>query len=452
MTELARNALRSPARPKYLAAYGSIAAPLAILIVPLYNYLPSFYASEIGLSMSAIGLIFFASRLWDGILDPVIGILSDRTRSRWGARKPWIAVGAVVLIATSYLVCVPPAGAGYGYLTATLFLLYVAWTCVQIPHLAWGAELADDYLGRSHVVAVRETFFMLGILSAVVLPVLLFGTAELDLRKVMFLYAVLVAVLLPITTGCAIYFTPAVSVSNANSGLLWTDALTILKGRSAFRRICASYFLMQLGLTVYDSVVLFLVTKVLALPQYFLLLATLQFVVTIVSMPLIARLGKRWDKHVLLAGFTVLFPTGCAVLALAPVGGIAVPIVAYILIGVSVAPYRIMPTSMAADCAELDFRESGTDRTATHMAVVTFFAKLALACGVGLAFPLLDVIGFSGKGQNSDAAQYGLRALVLVIPAVFMMASLFTLRRYPLNRGTLAAIRASGPVVGGRQT
>lgn len=430
------------ARTVQLASYGSIAAPLAILIVPLYNYLPAFYASEVGLNMTVIGIIFFTSRLWDGLLDPLIGLLSDRTQTRLGARKPWIAGGALGLLGTAFLVCIPPSDAGYIYLTLGLFALYVAWACVQIPHLAWGAELASGYLDRSKVVMAREIFSLLGILSAVLLPVLLFGTENFDLRKMMLLYAGLVAVLIPLTTALALRFAPSMPVAAGHLRPTWRDAVSLLRGRSPFRKLCGAYFMMQLGATAYDSVVVFLVTRVLGLPQYFLLLAAFQFILTIASMPLLAWLGSRWDKRVLLAGFTVLFPVGVAMLAFAPHGSLPMAIVAYTFIGVSTAPYRIMPTSMAADCAEMDIRKRGIDRTATHMAVVTFFSKLALAAGVGLAFPLLDLIGFDSRGVSSVEADMRLRFVAAVLPAICMLAAFMILRRYPLNRAALVAREA----------
>jgi len=61
--------------------------------VPLAIYLPAFYAQSMGLNLGLVGTIFMVSRLWNALSDPIVGVLPDRTRSRFGRRKPWIAVG-----------------------------------------------------------------------------------------------------------------------------------------------------------------------------------------------------------------------------------------------------------------------------------------------------------------------------------------------------------------------
>jgi glycoside/pentoside/hexuronide:cation symporter, GPH family len=431
----------SPANTRALAAYGSVAAPLAILVVPLYNYLPTFYASEMHLNLSLIGALFFASRIWDSVLDPLIGVLSDRTQFRWGRRKPWILAASPALIALTYLICVPPAHAGYVYLLTVLFAFYVAWSCLQIPHLAWGAELAQTYLGRNRVVAIREAFFMCGILAAVLLPVLLFGTGQLVLRPILQLYSTMALILIPITAFAAAWFAPDYPSPHKESRYFFRGMLSLFRGREAFSRLLIAYGLMQLGLTVYDSVVLFLVSRVLGLEHLFLLFASLQFIVTIVSMPMMTRIGRRVDKHRLLAVFTILFPVGTLILSMTPRGNAISATVAYVVIGLSVAPYRVMPTSMVADCADLDYLRSGIDRRGTHMAILMFFFKLALAAGVGVAFPLLDAIGFNSTGANDPGTLDHLRVIVAVVPALLMLPAFGCLWNYPLTRAAQIDLR-----------
>ena len=77
-----------------LAVFAALAIPLAGAGLPLAVYLPPYYAQELGLGLGAVGLIFMLSRVWDAVTDPLVGVLSDRSRSRFGRRKPWIAAGA----------------------------------------------------------------------------------------------------------------------------------------------------------------------------------------------------------------------------------------------------------------------------------------------------------------------------------------------------------------------
>ena len=85
-----------------LIAYSLPSAPTSMLMMMLVVYLAPFYASEMGIELAAIGGIFFVARLFDAVIDPVVGNLSDLTRSRFGRRKPWIAVGTPILMVALY--------------------------------------------------------------------------------------------------------------------------------------------------------------------------------------------------------------------------------------------------------------------------------------------------------------------------------------------------------------
>lgn len=91
-----------------LAAFASLAAPVAAAQVPIANFLPAFYAQQFGISLAALGLIFLVERLWGAFADPLVGALSDRTRSRFGRRRPWIAAGAVVYGLSTIALFFPP--------------------------------------------------------------------------------------------------------------------------------------------------------------------------------------------------------------------------------------------------------------------------------------------------------------------------------------------------------
>lgn len=94
--------MSSPPRARHLLALSALAVPLAGAGLPLAVYLPPYYAGVLGLG--PVGMIFMITRIWDALSDPVVGLLSDRTRSRFGRRKPWIAAGApIFLLATAAL-------------------------------------------------------------------------------------------------------------------------------------------------------------------------------------------------------------------------------------------------------------------------------------------------------------------------------------------------------------
>ncbi len=124
-----------------LVRFSSVAVPLAAAGLPLGVYLPVIYSRDYGLSLTVIGVIFLLGRLWDAIADPFMGSLSDRTRSRHGRRKPWIAAGGVIFGLSSIFLFFPPFGVTPLSLGIVLFFFYLGWTAVQIPFQAWSGEV-----------------------------------------------------------------------------------------------------------------------------------------------------------------------------------------------------------------------------------------------------------------------------------------------------------------------
>src|SRR5690554_6115724 len=185
----------SPLARRVLAAYGLPGLPMAALGLPLFIYLPTFYAADLGLNLTAVGAVLLLARLWDGVTDPAVGVLSDRTRSRWGRRRPWMVAGLPVTLLAMCMLFVPPQGAGIAHLLGWSMLLYLGWTMISLPHSAWGAELSPDYHERSRITASRELFVVLGTLIAAGLPSLVEG-GNAEVLKVL---AIILLIALPLT-------------------------------------------------------------------------------------------------------------------------------------------------------------------------------------------------------------------------------------------------------------
>ena len=150
--------------------YGAAAFALGMPTIPLLIHLPPVYAEELGLGLTATGTALFAARFVDVITDPVIGAVSDRLKSPFGRRKPLIALGALVGALGVLLLLNPLEDAGALYLAGWASVLYLGWTLINIPYLAWGADLHTAYDRRARLTGIRESFMLAGILVAGVIP------------------------------------------------------------------------------------------------------------------------------------------------------------------------------------------------------------------------------------------------------------------------------------------
>lgn len=153
-----------------MLAYAAPALPLALLGLPLNVHLPNFWAGPMGVRLGLVGLVLTLVRLMDVVVDPAIGRISDRYRTRIGRRRPPILLAVPVGIAGGTALFFPPAGAGAVWLAGSYALLTIGWSLIALPWQAWGAELSEDYAERTRIVSVRESFTLLGIIASAVLP------------------------------------------------------------------------------------------------------------------------------------------------------------------------------------------------------------------------------------------------------------------------------------------
>ena len=144
-----------------------------------FSFFLVFYFNQVlGLSGTLAGTAIFIALVFDAVSDPVAGSLSDRLRSRWGRRHPFMYASAAPLAVTFCLLFNPPPGLGqwglFGWLLCFAILVRASMTLYHVPHLALGAELTDDYSERTTVVAFRSFFSMIGAFATPVVGMGLF--------------------------------------------------------------------------------------------------------------------------------------------------------------------------------------------------------------------------------------------------------------------------------------
>ena len=122
-----------------LLAYALPGLPIALLGLPLYIYLPSFYADDLGLGLGVVGAVLLVARLWDIVVDLGIGELSDRIRTRFGRRRPWLVLSLPLICLSVELLFRPAPPVGWLYLLGWTMTLYLGWTMFLLPYGAWGA-------------------------------------------------------------------------------------------------------------------------------------------------------------------------------------------------------------------------------------------------------------------------------------------------------------------------
>jgi Na+/melibiose symporter-like transporter len=421
----------NPLVPARLVAYAAPAVPLAMLLFPIYIYLPPFYAAEMGMSLTTVGTIFFLARMWDGVIDPVIGSLSDRWRTRWGRRKPWIVAGAPCLMISTYFLCMPASGRGAVYLFTWLMLFYVAWTVIFIPYYSWGAELSRDYRERNTITGFREAGTMIGILLATGLPLLLLEEKP-DLRAVLAVFAVSTFVLFPLTIGLATRVVNEAKTARTETATL-AKSFQALAANKPYQRFLLAMAMILLGSAFFDSTIVFVITHKMNLPGEYLTMVFVSYVVALMVAPAIVRLGRKIDKHWILAFGCVVYAIGYLSMTVTAEGNQLELMGVFVVLGLASSILRIYPGSLIADVVDFDTASSGDRQAGLYFSVYNLVYKFVFALGVGIAYPLLDLGGFDADGGEGDHGLQMLMIVGLVLPAILNLLAVAVLWRYPIT-------------------
>jgi len=425
-----------------LAAYGLPGFPLAVLTLPTYVFIPTFYGETMGVELGAIATILLLVRLMDAVTDPVAGRLSDATHTRLGRRKPWLILATPAAMLSVYMLFVPSAGAGAGYLALWSVMLSLAWTAMLLPYNAWGAEISGDYFERNRVTAAREICVLLGTVAAASLPAVL-GEAEAGLARALRWLAIGVAVTLPVTVAVAVAVAPEraeLTTRRISLGEGWRA----LRDNRPFRRLILAYLINATANGLPATLFLFFVAYRLQLEALQGPLLGLYFLAGLIGAPawvwLAGRVGK--DK-----AWTYAMIWACAVFLLALlVDGpedLALFVAVSGLSGLALGADLILPASIQADVVDLDTLNCGRQRTGLFFALWSLATKGALAFGVFLAFGGLDLAGFSAEpdARNDARALWALSGLYALAPVILKIAAMRLMWGFPIDADEQSRIR-----------
>lgn len=421
-----------------LIAYGALALPLAALNLPLYVYLPTFYSTRLGVPLATVGAVLLIARLFDMATDPLLGEIGDRARSRLGRRRPWLVAGTPLLLVSMGLLFLPPEGAGAGHLLLWSVVGYLAWTMMLLSYTAWGAELSGQYHERTRITAARESFVILGIALAAALPAVL-GVDPGSGEALAALFW-LTALTLPVTLIWLLVRVGEPPLGGQRA-LPLAAAIAALVGNRPFLRLIAAYLLNSLANGLPATLFLLFVQHVIGAGAEAGALLLVYFGCGLVSVPLWLRLSYRLGKSRTWAA-SMLW--ACLVFAYVPFlgpGDLWPFAVACVLSGLSLGADLALPASMQADVVDLDRLATGRNRTGLFFALWSMTTKLAAALAVGIAFPLLDLIGFAPTGTSSAAALLGLALLYAGLPVLLKLGAVALVWRFPLDAAAQAELR-----------
>ena len=413
--------------------YGSMSLPLAIISYPLAVWIPRLYSTEIGIELGLIGLVIFCAAIFDAISDPAMGFMSDRFQTRWGRRKPWIAIGVPIYAMAVWMLLNPSEGATVLYLALFFILLRLATTLLGLPYAAWGMELSGEYHTRTMIQSAREKYVLAGLIVAS--AIVLISEEVFDDRTASFVlsnFSWVIVTLLPITAILVLFKVPEVPVAQTPRVSL-VQSLQHMGKNKLFFRLLAIELLIAGGENFRNTLSLFFVQDYIGADQVGRLYV-LYFGIGLLAIPIWDWIAKRFGKHQSLAAAMVLVSLISLACFALDYGQITEFYVLFALKGFCFGAFAYLPRAMLADVVDFDTVRSGDSRPASYFAILGFMTKCAASFG-GLSLPLLGLVGYSvAKGAiNGPSELRWLGILYAIVPTLLFIWALYLCVTWPLT-------------------
>lgn len=413
-----------------------------------------FMTNLLGVRPAVAGALLFLSKIVDVISSPMIGLLSDRTHTRIGRRRPYLIGGGIAMAASFVLVfTVPDWGSELvtaGYLALLIILLSLSYGTFTVPYLAVAAETTRTYDERTSIMAYRVLFIIVGSLVGTALgPALAtpsgVGTRETFAQMAWVLAAIILAAALLCFWGTrkARFHSPDAS----SPGLM--QQIRVAAGTKPFVFLATAKLLQLIGVASVITCSLYLTRYVLNIEgQQVALFFLVMNISSALAVPLwwwIARRVGKKAAYVTAVSFYAL--TSLTWLGAEPVTGNADLMTVYaraLLLGVSGSGLILLGVSMLPDTIAYDYLKSGARREGIFTGLWSAVEKGATAVGGLLIGLVLDVTGFVKSSgvlvAQPDSALLGIILGSAVLPAVFMFSSLALLLKYSLSQEQLEAM------------
>jgi len=427
-----------PRLTKLLYGAGDTGFSLTSTIIAAYFAI--FLTDVVNISPGTAALAIFLGRSWDYLNDPIIGHLSDRTRSRWGRRRPFLLFGALPFgLAFLMLWWKPPFDSAvlFAVYYAAVYLLFdTAATFVYMPYFALTPELTTNYDERTALTTYRMFFSILGSLLAFTLPLLIIGGFQPENSGRVFIMGCVFAVvsLLPLLL---VFF----NVREKTEHIPEVQPTLKESLKAAFKN---RPFLFGAGIFLFTWVYMdILQATLLYYLKYIvnreadsdLIMASI-FVTAMVALPAWERISRRLNKRLAyIIGTGFLAVVQLLLVTLNPSSPLVLILILCVLAGIGVSAAHVIPWSIMPDAIEWDELHTGKRHEGMFYSLITLMQKIASSLAIPLTLLVLEVTGYvANASQQPASAITGIRVISGPIPAALLIIGIGFAVAYPISR------------------
>ncbi|MGB5868307.1 MAG: MFS transporter, partial [Arcobacteraceae bacterium] len=334
---------------KLLLYYSVLAIPLAIVGLPLYIYLPTFYATTVGVDIATVGLIIFLARVTDVFTDPYFGYLSDKSIEYFKSRKPVMILGSFILICSFYELVHPNLDFPKLWLLIFSILVYIGWSMINISYLTWSSEISQNYEHKTVLNSSREMFTIIGVLVALLIPYI-YNVSEDFAQTLEILYSSFLILFIPLffITLKKIQIKTIIEVEKYT----FQNLKNIYKNMSDLKYLQVGYFFNNLANALPATLFLLFIELVIQEKSSGGVVLILYFLSGIVALPfwnyISTKIGKKktWIASIVLASSVFLF------VPFLEAGDLNAFIIISLVSGLSLGADMALPTAIQSDLVQ----------------------------------------------------------------------------------------------------
>ena len=431
-----------------LAQHLSYVAPTLVLMFlwsPI-GILQGIYAKYFGVALTTIATVLLISRLFDAVTDPMIGYWSDRYREKFGTRKPFILFGGILFVVSGYFLYVPvdlnnPDASmvvSTPYFLIWFLLFYLSWTLVEIPHMAWAAELSPDSKAKNKIYSLRYVSTHIGMICFYLVPFLPFFHSQEFTPQTLRWTAIAAGIfVLPLLYACIRYTPngPRASCQPAQKETLCTLRHEIVSNKP-FLLLLAAFLLFIAGTGMWFSLIFIMVDSYLKLGHHFASITLFALVISTVSLGFWYWLANHFGKKFVWILGAFMYAVGAIVSSFLEPGQVGIiHLAAVILLAyIGSTPIAAIAPALLAEIIDYSTWKFKTDRSATYFSFYTFAAKAAAAIGGSLGLGIAGWYGFNPAiDVQTESAVFGLHLTASYLSGLLMLLSLFVISMIPMN-------------------
>ena len=427
-------------------SYTALNFPTSAAGMPIWIFILPYYAGDLGLGLSLVGILFFLGRLTDIVTDPIMGVLIDRFPSRWGKHKHWIFISAPIFMVATYLIFLPPTSNPSSlYFFLSLFLVYLSFTLSSITQLSWSTFLAPDYDDRTRLLTLRELMALLGMFCVIAIPAIV-ELYDTSLSAKVSAIGVFVLIVIPLITINGLYQVPDTKFKKVQSKI--ENPFKTFKsffGNSMLNKIVLAAALIAFCMSLNGALYLIWMDVVMELPEYSSRLMLMYYLVSVIGLGIWRYLSIKTSKHfaagisclyaiiILLIGFIGFFfiRDMDQSLKLIAVGSFIV------LYGFSFSGPMPLINAIIADISDKLSLEQGENISGTVFSYLTTITKVGFALAAVVPYLVLELVwGFDITlgSDNTESSKMAIFYIYTFVPIVSYCIAAYMLFSHSLGR------------------